>query len=751
MLPSRFLGLLLTAFFVTIVACSPGTDQADGGDAGVDDSGPPRDGGDGDADADIGDGDVSVGDADFESGDGDSSECDDLRPCPEPLVCREGRCEPECVGSSDCPDGRLCRDQVCQDPECGEHLDCASLDQSCIAGECRTDPCGVHTFVFDPGERALDSVVVAGSFNGWSTSTHAFEFLEDRRVWWRKVDLGEGHHEYKLVLNGGEWIADPANPDTVGHDGNSLLELSCPESCAPADIEAFDWRDTVMYFAMVDRFRDLDGAGSMPDSDGSAENPRFGWGGGDLAGVDERLPYLTDLGVTLLWLSAPYRNGPGGYHGYAPAPEDIDYSDLAAPSPRPLVDPRFGGDDELRDLIDAAHGADAVGGHGVRVMFDYVMNHVHESCALARAHPEWFYFEDGAVRECNNGTPDIPEDDLWEDDFYRTRCAFGGNVPPFDYETSAAAREWSFADALWWAREYGLDGYRLDAIKHVPDIWLTGLRERLNREFPSPFGDRYLLIGETYDHNRDVLRRYVDPATRLDGQFDFPFQANLCDAVLKRSTSLADFDRWLADNEAFYSSSAIMSTWIGNHDLPRVIHSATGEITRCGEGSNEDNNQPFMFASPENAEPYERLSVAFAVMMTSRGIPLIYYGDEIGLAGGGDPENRRMMPWDDAALNAHQIELRRRVRALTRARGANRALSRGHRTTHSASADTWVYTMSAGCGAAMPDVTVAINRSDWEQTVTIPSGSYDDLMNEGTREGGETTLPARSFLLLRSR
>ena len=134
-------------------------------------------------------------------------------------------------------------------------------------------------------------------------------------------------------------------------------------------------------------------------------------------------------------------------------------------------------------------------------------------------------------------------------------------------------------------------------------------------------------------------------------------------------------------------------------------------------------------------------------MMTNPGIPLIYYGDEVGLAGGGDPDNRRMMPWTDAELNVHQRALRDRVRALARLRATHRSLSRGRRNTVSADRDTWVYTMG-GCGSSAPDVTVAINRSDAARTVTIPAGSYADLLGGGAVSGGSVTVGARSYLVL---
>ena len=89
---------------------------------------------------------------------------------------------------------------------------------------------------------------------------------------------------------------------------------------------------------------------------------------------------------------------------------------------------------------------------------------------------------------------------------------------------------------------------------------------------------------------------------------------------------------------------------------------ASGEIGNCREGSNPGQGWSYNPPQPQDARSYELLGVSFGVLMTSPGIPLIYYGDEIGLAGGGDPDNRRMMPWNDNELMDAQIALRENLK-----------------------------------------------------------------------------------------
>jgi glycosidase len=246
----------------------------------------------------------------------------------------------------------------------------------------------------------------------------------------------------------------------------------------------------------------------------------------------------------------------------------------------------------------------------------------------------------------------------------------------------------------------------------------------------------------------------IDPAAKLDGQFDFPLRIRLVEAILMRSTGnllTIDDTGWsrnaragmagLADfmdaNEDYYGTDAVMSTFVGNHDLPRSIHYA--EDTPAWSNSADDgkgnawSNQPQLSTNPR---AYERLANAYALMLTNKGAPLIFYGDEIGLPGAGDPDNRRMMQW--TGYSAEQQALLARLKALTAIRAAHPALRRGHRTTLSVDPDLWVYQLTV----AADTVIVAINRSDSDrQVTTVPAGTPELLT--GTTSASPTTIPAR--------
>lgn len=623
-------------------------------------------------------------------------------------------------------------------------------------------------------ERA-QSVWLSGSFTDWAPTPNDGAVALQRKgdLWTLQLNVPAGKSLYKFIVDGREWLADPLalaqEPDAFGGSnsifqcGSSPIVTRPPAQCG--DPEAFDWRDTVMYFAMIDRFEDGDGqkfpvpgaTGGYAPTAASAQ-----YEGGDFRGLKNRLGYLADLGVTSLWMSAPFenRNEPGasvypnadrnqysGYHGYWPSPAAIDFSNPDAPQPRPQVESRYGTEADLKELIDAAHNSESANQQGIKVLFDYVMKHVDINSGLYKARPDWFTKLNGQLRICG-------PDNLWDDPFWSTRCSFTDYLPGFDFYRPEV-RKWSIDDAVWWAKEFKVDGLRLDAIKHVPMEWLYELRQRLNQTFEEPAGGRFYLVGETFDYfNRDNLKRFVDSQSMLDGQFDFPFKKEACQALFAAEGNLAGFAQWLEGNDRYYDrglkNPSLMVNWLGNHDVPRAIHFASRQLRDCTEGSTVANGwSSQQFQQPTDAAPYERLAVAYAVMFTSPGIPLLYYGDEIGLAGGGDPDNRRMMVWNEKELNPQQIKLREKVRKLARLRAEYQALGRGQRHTTFADRDAWVYTMG-GC-TEQEAVIVVINKADTWKTVPLPGSRFEDLLEGGAVNESNLSLPPRSFRVLKAR
>jgi len=527
---------------------------------------------------------------------------------------------------------------------------------------------------------------------------------------------------YKFVVDGA-WMADPAlartSPD--GHGGvNSVTRVDCDHCPSRATL---DWRDAVLYFVMIDRFADGDHGN---DKSLGLEKPAD-YDGGDLVGLKQQIDsgYFDRLGVNALWITSPFDNAdasyPGvdghtysGYHGYWP-------KDLTK------VESHIGTIDDLRAVIAAAHA------HGMQVIIDYVMNHVHSESPIYQAHKDWFWPDEngkGGNCVCGDGCD-------WDND--RLRCWFTTYLPDFDFRNDAA-RTWSVDNAVAWAKQLGVDGYRLDAIKHVETSWLTDFRARLNGEVA--WDQVFYLVGETFTGDRDLIKSYVDPSTMLDGQFDFPLRYQLLHVLLERQGAMQDLVSFLDSNASYYGGGAVMSTFLGNHDVPRAIHFAedTPLFYDWDGGKNRAWTDPPKL--PTSANPFQRVATAYTLLLTTPGIPMIYYGDEIGMEGAGDPDNRHMMKFD--GLTANQTWLRDRLSKLIHARRAHPALRRGARTTLSVGGDTFVYEMvSAG-----DDVFVAINRGDGAQPATnLPPGDYVDALTGDTLKT-PISIPPRTGLVL---
>jgi len=219
---------------------------------------------------------------------------------------------------------------------------------------------------------------------------------------------------------------------------------------------------------------------------------------------------------------------------------------------------------------------------------------------------------------------------------------------------------------------------------------------------------------------------------------------------------MAGLASFMDTNDAFYPSDAVMSTFIGNHDLPRAIHyteqtlpswlgsNAQAALTTNGQG-NAWTGEPVTETDPNT---YERLANAFAVLFTNKGAPLIYYGDEIGLAGAGDPDNRRMMTW--SGLSAAQQGLHDRLAKLLAIRASHPAMRRGTRATLHVDMDTWVFSITTTVGTATDTAYVAINRSDSPTTTTYVPAGLPELVVGGATSTGSDAIPARETRIFSS-
>lgn len=603
-------------------------------------------------------------------------------------------------------------------------------DSACVPAD---TPCAVH-FRY-PLSHGVVSVELRGDFkaDGWD---NGIPLQLDGTEFRTEVALPDATAiHYKFVVNGGDWVNDPNNPVTVP-DGfgaeNSLIISRCDHQICTTDpdpdpdpdpplLGKFDWRSAVLYFVFVDRFRNGDTSNDYTVP--GVEEPA-NYQGGDYRGVIDAIEegYFSSLGINALWLSVPMDNpntpGAGsdghsytGYHAYWP-------SDLNK------VEEHFGTMADLQELVEKAHD------NGIKVLLDYAMNHVHADNPIVAQHPDWFWPLD------YNGSCVCGQGCSWDDDYEQKRCWFTDYLPDWNFQNDEA-RAFSIDNALQWIQDTGIDGFRLDAVKHIELQWLLDLRKRVSEEVEPQTGEHFYMVGETFESgNRDILKFYVGE-DRLDGQFDFVMRGLLVELLLRRTGTMYDLDGFLATNDNYYPG--IMSTFIGNHDIARVVHNALDQPWGAWDNGDPWNAPPPV---PDYAAPFERLAVAYTFLMTTKGVPLMYYGDEVGMAGAGDPDNRRFMQWE--GINEHQAGLRVHIQKLGVIRRDHPALWRGQRTTVSVTTDTFGYLQTA----ADDQVYIALNRGDVASAVSGMPSKGRDLLTDASVQGPQVNLPPRSVMII---
>lgn len=377
--------------------------------------------------------------------------------------------------------------------------------------------------------------------------------------------------------------SDVAEPES----GESVSSLQTRAAVA-------GWRSQVIYLVMPDRFRNgdttNDDAGS-PNCHSAVDPQRFH--GGDLEGLRKNLGYIREVGATAVWVTPLYRqigrqgNGNCGYHGY--------WADYTEPYDDAL-EPKLGTEANVRSLVGDMHA------NGMRFILDMVVNHTGDTARLPKQHPEWFH----DARTCGRfGDPTV-------------YCPLDGH-PDFMQERADVATYLSDVASRWTSR-YGIDGIRMDTAKHVPPSYFS------SSFFPAVRGVRSDLfaIAEAFDDGSiDSGARYVNAG--FDSAFHFPLRRALVDGIAKSGSVDRIASAVAAGITKLGMDRALdLVIFADNHDVPRFA-------SEPGFGVPED-------------EIRRRTMLALDLVFTLPGVPQLYYGDELGMYGGGDPDNRRDLP-----------------------------------------------------------------------------------------------------------
>ena len=496
-------------------------------------------------------------------------------------------------------------------------------------------------------------------------------------LWLKTKEAGSQRLQIRVSNAGGEASAD------------FELKARAPEVGRHQGFSGAD----MMYLIMTDRFADGDSSNDQPGYDPGAAH---GWHGGDLRGVDQHLDYLQQLGVTTLWLTPILSNArmTDSYHGYAA-------TDLYA------VDSHFGSLDDYEHLVDDLHA------RGMKIVYDIVPNHIgveHEWVHDPPA-PDWLH---GTVDRHTHAKynmealadPHAAPANWWD----ITHGWFVDSMPDLNQENPLVAT-YLIQNAIWWIETAGLDGLRIDTFPYVGRAFWSEFHRELHEVYP-----KLTTVGEVFNGDPAITSFFAGGVvhdgidTGLYTPFDFPTYFTLRDVLLHDKPMTALSATLGVDH--LYPHPERLVTFFGNHDTKRLM-------------------------SEPGASP-ERLKLAFVLLATLRGTPEVYSGDEIGMEGGDDPDNRRDFPggfknsshdaFAPAGRTAAEQDMLAWSSTLFRLRRAHDAFTSGDEQDVAADATSIAYLrgsdLAAGCRRNGTErMLVVVNKASEPRSIDIDTAN----------------------------
>ncbi len=483
----------------------------------------------------------------------------------------------------------------------------------------------------------------------------------------------------------------------------------------------------VLYLVMPDRF-----ANGKPENDvvpGMRESKvdradMYARHGGDLKGIKDHLDYFTDLGVTAIWLNPIQKNdmGGGSYHGYA----ITDYYE---------VDPRFGDNEEFRQLVRAAHEK------GLKIVMDMIFNHCGSEHFFFKDKPSdnWFNFQDHFVQ---TGYQTMPQMDVHRSDYDKVKNVdgwFTRSMPDLNQRNRHVA-SYLIQNSIWWIEYAGINGIRQDTHPYADFDMMARWCRAVNAEYPD-----FNIVGETWvGSNVGVSFWQKDSKVAyprnscLPSVMDFPLM-NIMSSAFGWNNGLASIYDYLSQ-DIVYADPMNLLVFLDNHDTSRFYKvPPTGDLNRFKQ--------------------------ALAFLLTVRGIPQIYYGTEILMAADkseGDGALRRDFPggWAGDKQNAFtpsgrtllQNEAYTYVSKLLNWRKGNDAIGKGSFKHFITQNEVYVYERKYGNHS----VVVFLNGSEADRTVdlspyqeVLPARrAYDLLDGRHVELQGSVSLKGKGVLIL---
>ena len=463
--------------------------------------------------------------------------------------------------------------------------------------------------------------------------------------------------ENELVVNTSNFTNGILRVYVKASEGNYTQEnRTVITSGMPLNTDQDSWHFKIIYNVLVDRFFDGNKQNNKKILDPKLHK-LANFHGGDILGINKKLNegYFSDLGVNAIWVS-PIQTQPdssyveyikpnrsfSGYHGYWPV------------EPR-KIDSRFGTEEDFLNMVEIAHEND------IKVLLDFVSNHVHQDHIYFEENEKWFgdFF-------LKDGTPNIR---LWDGKTMLTTW-FDEFLPSFDFHNNFEAINQVTEDAIWWITKYNIDGFRQDAVKHVPHSFWRKLTKDIRLEFPHK---DFYQIGETFGSD-ELIGSYVNPS-ELDAQFNFSIYFNVRSLFSSSKTDFQGIDNIIFKNSSSFGPIHLMGNITSSHDQLRFSSYADGQIAFSEDGISRAFNNPVK--KTRNLSTYRKLANFHAFNAAQPGVPIIYYGEEIGMIGEQDPGNRRPMMFD---LDNNEKELFNHFKAINQARLNYASLAIGDQT-----------------------------------------------------------------------